>query len=146
MKPPHKRQYLHTQPPSPTSTQPLTQLPLFISCLLRSRHNQQNTQRQLAQIRGGPASAATPSPLCAAATAATRRTLSSKGPAGDIIGIDLGTTNSCVAIMEGRTARVIENTEGARTTPSVVAFQVGFFWAGMVDGCTYNTGVCIGKR
>ncbi|CAM9812589.1 unnamed protein product, partial [Phaeothamnion confervicola] len=43
--------------------------------------------------------------------------------AGDIIGIDLGTTNSCVAIMEGRTPRVIENTEGARTTPSVVAIQ-----------------------
>jgi molecular chaperone DnaK len=42
---------------------------------------------------------------------------------GDIIGIDLGTTNSCVAIMEGRTPRVIENAEGARTTPSVVAFS-----------------------
>jgi len=40
---------------------------------------------------------------------------------GDVIGIDLGTTNSCVSIMEGRTARVIENSEGARTTPSVVA-------------------------
>jgi len=40
---------------------------------------------------------------------------------GDVIGIDLGTTNSCVAIMEGRNARVIENSEGARTTPSVVA-------------------------
>jgi len=38
------------------------------------------------------------------------------------VGIDLGTTNSCVAIMEGRAARVIENAEGARTTPSVVAF------------------------
>ncbi len=40
-----------------------------------------------------------------------------------IIGIDLGTTNSCVAIMDGKNPKVIENAEGARTTPSVVAFQ-----------------------
>ena len=43
-----------------------------------------------------------------------------------VIGIDLGTTNSCIAIMDGKESKVIENAEGARTTPSIVAIQFIF--------------------
>ena len=48
-----------------------------------------------------------------------------KGVRGAVIGVDLGTTNSCVSVMEGKQAKVIENAEGARTTPSVCAFTGG---------------------
>jgi len=43
---------------------------------------------------------------------------------GKVIGIDLGTTNSCVAVMEGKAAKVVENSEGRNTTPSIVALPL----------------------
>lgn len=66
-------------------------------------------------------SAATHSRSCAVVRAAPSRLASTK-VTGSVIGIDLGTTNSCLSVMDGKTPRVIENAEGARTTPSVVAF------------------------
>ncbi|VFQ81854.1 unnamed protein product [Cuscuta campestris] len=64
-----------------------------------------------------------PSSVGGARWASLARQFSSKSAGNDIIGIDLGTTNSCIAVMEGKTPKVIENSEGARTTPSVVAFN-----------------------
>ena len=47
----------------------------------------------------------------------------SKKISKNIVGIDLGTTNSCIAVMEGKNPRVLENPDGSRTTPSVVSFE-----------------------
>jgi molecular chaperone DnaK len=73
-----------------------------------------------------------------------------------VIGIDLGTTNSCVAVMEGKTAKVIENAEGMRTTPSMVAFtESGERLVGQAakrqavtnpDGTFYGVKRLIGRR
>ncbi|ELU09753.1 hypothetical protein CAPTEDRAFT_225689 [Capitella teleta] len=75
---------------------------------------------------------------------------------GHVVGIDLGTTNSCVAIMEGKSAKVLENAEGARTTPSVIAFTAeGERLAGMPakrqavtnsENTLYATKRLIGRR
>ncbi len=62
---------------------------------------------------------------------------------GKVIGIDLGTTNSCIAIMDGKEAKVIENAEGRRTTPSMIAFTDGERVAGEAakrQGVTNPTG------
>ena len=58
------------------------------------------------------------------------RNYSSDTVRGAVVGIDLGTTNSCVAVMEGKQAKVLENAEGSRTTPSVIAFAEGERLAG----------------
>ena len=60
-----------------------------------------------------------------------------------IIGIDLGTTNSCVSVMEGGESKVIVNAEGARTTPSVVAFRNGEIIVGSnQENAAYPVGCC----
>ena len=66
-----------------------------------------------------------------------------------VIGIDLGTTNSCVSVMEGDQAKVIENSEGKRTTPSVVAYgeeiKVGDSAKNQANNNPSNT-ICDAKR
>ena len=58
---------------------------------------------------------------------------------GKIIGIDLGTTNSCVAVLEGKEPKVIENSEGDRTTPSIIAYtEDGEILVGQSAKRSYN--------
>lgn len=77
----------------------------------------------LARLAGNQASAA---PRDGSTAALSHRWISSTSAArasgNEVIGIDLGTTNSCVAVMDGKNAKVIENAEGMRTTPSIIAF------------------------
>ncbi|KAJ3707362.1 hypothetical protein LUZ61_011067 [Rhynchospora tenuis] len=91
---------------------------LLASRLARSRSLVNAVSQASSQIKY--VKGASPSPYRFASLA---RAFCSKPIAADVIGIDLGTTNSCVSIMEGKAAKVIENAEGARTTPSVVAIN-----------------------
>ncbi|KAM3746974.1 hypothetical protein ACB098_05G003600 [Castanea mollissima] len=92
------------------------------SVLLRSLRHQKLRTSSLAACRSNAKTSFATSPFVNK-WASLARPFSSRPVGSDVVGIDLGTTNSCVSVMEGKNPKVIENAEGARTTPSVVAFD-----------------------